>query len=128
MSQGRFGTAINCMDGRVQLPVIQWLKSQYHLDYVDMITEPGADRVMAEGLPDSIALVRAKVLISVNAHGSRLIAIVGHTECAGNPVSREEHLEHIQRAVQVVRGWDLPSVTVIGLWVNAQWAVEKVVA
>jgi hypothetical protein len=124
-SHGKFGTAINCMDGRVQLPVIQWLKDQYHLDYVDMITEPGADKIMAEAAPASIESVRAKVLISVNAHGSRLIAVAGHAECAGNPVSKEDHLEHIQRAVQVVRDWRLPSVAVIGLWVDGQWAIER---
>ncbi|WP_369522760.1 carbonic anhydrase [Guptibacillus hwajinpoensis] len=31
----RFGTALNCIDGRTQIPVTQWLKAHYHLDYVD---------------------------------------------------------------------------------------------
>ncbi len=30
MSQGTFGTAINCMDGRVQEPVARWLKEHYY--------------------------------------------------------------------------------------------------
>jgi Putative carbonic anhydrase len=37
MGEGKFGTAINCMDGRVQEPVINWMKVRYGLDYVDMI-------------------------------------------------------------------------------------------
>ncbi len=41
ISHGTFATAINCMDGRVQLPVIAYLKSKYVVDYVDAITEPG---------------------------------------------------------------------------------------
>ena len=35
----KFVTAINCMDGRVQVPVIEWLKKEYKADDVDMITE-----------------------------------------------------------------------------------------
>ena len=47
MSHGKFGTAINCLDGRVQLPVSNWMKMQFHLDYIDMITEPGPDKIVA---------------------------------------------------------------------------------
>jgi len=36
-----FCTAVNCMDGRVQLPVINYLKERFSANYVDMITEPG---------------------------------------------------------------------------------------
>jgi hypothetical protein len=35
------------MDGRVQLPVIEWMKRNYALDYIDMITEPGSDKIMS---------------------------------------------------------------------------------
>ena len=37
----RFAPAINCMDGRVQLPVIAYVKAHYSVDHVDMITELG---------------------------------------------------------------------------------------
>jgi len=30
-------TVINCMDGRVQLPVIKYLKERFDVDYVDSI-------------------------------------------------------------------------------------------
>jgi len=33
---GKFATAINCMDGRVQLPVINWLMENLSVDYVDI--------------------------------------------------------------------------------------------
>ena len=36
-----FCTAINCMDGRVQLPVIRFLQERFKVDYVDVISEPG---------------------------------------------------------------------------------------
>ncbi len=50
--EGRFGLAICCIDGRIQEPVASWLKEKYLLDYVDMVTEAGADRVLAEGPPE----------------------------------------------------------------------------
>jgi hypothetical protein len=58
VSSYRVGTAINCIDGRVQEPVAAWLKERYHLDYVDMITEPGADKVLATGSPEALTAIR----------------------------------------------------------------------
>ena len=121
----RFGTAINCIDGRLQEPVARWLKDTYHLDYVDMITEPGADKLLATGDAESLAAVRAKVDISTGSHGSTLVAVVGHHDCAGNPVTPEEHQEHIRAALRTLRFWNIPT-TIIGLWVDDQWQVHEV--
>ena len=41
--QYKFGTAINCIDGRTQQPVIDYIKQNYAVDMVDMITFPGAN-------------------------------------------------------------------------------------
>jgi len=43
MNSFRFGTAINCIDGRTQQVVIDQLKQNYNIDGVDMVTFPGAD-------------------------------------------------------------------------------------
>jgi carbonic anhydrase len=126
MATGTFATAINCMDGRVQGQVADWLKDNTGADYVDMITEPGADKLMAAGSLSQREALRAKVLISVNNHKSSCVAVIGHHDCAGNPVAKEEHLKHIRKAVETVRGWNLP-VRILGLWVNEQWEVEPVI-
>jgi hypothetical protein len=123
MAHGIFGTAINCMDGRAQEPVIAYLKLNYHVDYVDMITEAGADGALALDNYPVREAIRTRASISVNKHHSKLIAVVGHSDCAGNPVDAATHLEHIRRAVEVVRswGWD---VQVIGLWLDEQWTIQ----
>jgi hypothetical protein len=36
------------MDSRVQLPVIQWIKENYNVNFVDLITEPGMGGVLAD--------------------------------------------------------------------------------
>ena len=124
MAHGKFGTAINCMDGRVQLPVIEWMKKQYKLDYVDMITEPGADKAVSCGWYERIEEIKAKALISVNAHGSRTIIIAGHDDCAGNPVTPEQHKANLRDAVKTVLSWNLPLETVDAIWINKNWRVE----
>jgi len=60
----------------------------------------------------------------MSAHGSTTIAIVGHDDCAGNPVSKEMHLEQIKQCVQIVSSWGLSRI--LGLWVNERWEVEVV--
>ncbi len=64
MQHGKFGTAINCMDGRVQLPVINWMKSRYGLDFIDMVTEPGPDKMLSQGSPAQVESIKSRVLIS----------------------------------------------------------------
>jgi len=35
MADGKFGTSMNCIDGRTQNPVSQWIKENYSVDYVE---------------------------------------------------------------------------------------------
>ncbi|ASF37800.1 MULTISPECIES: carbonic anhydrase [Halobacillus] len=123
MSKREFVTAINCMDGRVQLPVIHWMQEKYDAEYVDMITEAGPTRYLLEGSPDNLEAMQAKVGISCEKHGSDIIAVVGHHDCAGNPVPREEKVNQIKQSVELVQSWGYQA-EVIGLYVNDQWEVE----
>ncbi len=125
MAHGKFGTAINCIDGRVQLPVMAWMKEQYHLDYVDMITEPGPDKILATESRE-IASIKNRVMISVNAHGSRIVLIAGHYDCAGNPVGEEEHKAQLKKAVPTILSWDLPLKDIVAVWINQDWKIEIV--
>jgi len=125
MATEKFVTAINCIDGRAHRPVRDWLKASFDAEFVDRITEPGADKALASGSADVIEAVKQQVLISVNAHNSKTVAVVGHHDCAANPVSEAQHKQDIGEAVATVQSWDLP-VQVIGLWVNSEWQVEVV--
>ena len=126
MSHGRFGTAINCMDGRVQIPVTNWMKSKYALDFIDMITEPGPDKMLTQGTPAQVESIKSRVLVSVNAHGSEIILVAAHHDCAGNPVSKEEHLKQVKECVKILQSWKLPVKNIIGAWINDNWTVEIV--
>ena len=120
----KFATAINCMDGRTQVPVGDWLRARTGALYVDAITEPGPVKLLADGLYlTRIDWMRAKVDVSVDRHGSRVIAVVAHSDCAGNPAPKETQLRQLAAAVKRVRGWR-PECEVIGLWVDENWEVE----
>lgn len=122
----KFGTAINCIDGRTQEPVIDFMKHKYGIDGVDMVTFPGVDGIiMSSGISDTIALIRKGVSISIEKHGSRIIAVVGHFDCAGNPGNREHHYANIGKAVQLVSSWNF-DVEIVGLYVNDKRQIEEV--
>jgi hypothetical protein len=121
----RFGTAITCIDGRVQEPVTQWVRDHFFVDYVDMVTEPGPDLAVAHGAPELVETLRHKVLISVDAHGSTVVVVAGHHDCAAHPVEKAQHVADIRQAVQTIRTWNL-SATLVGLWVTGDRTVEVV--
>jgi len=122
MSHGTFATVINCMDGRTQLPVNRWTTKKFGVDYVDTITEPGPNGLLAKGDAALTASIKNRVLISVKKHGSKTIVIVGHHDCAGNPGPKEMQVEHVKKAIEVVRSWSL-GVELIGVYVNEFWKV-----
>ena len=126
MSQGKFAAAINCMDGRTQLPVIDWVKQEYGVDYVDTITEPGPVRVLAAaGDTPQLQSIRHRLGISVKKHGSHRVVIVAHADCAGNPVDRETQTHQLRSAAATVLSWGL-GVQVAILLVGDNWQVELV--
>ena len=118
MTRSRFATAINCIDGRVQTPVLDWMKLHLNVDYVDLITEPGPDKALALAT-DAAATVFKKVRFSASAHNPVAVAIAGHHDCIANPESKEEHFVQIKDAVRIIIGWGI-RIRTIGLWVN-EW-------
>jgi carbonic anhydrase len=123
-----FGTAINCIDGRTQQPVIDYIKQNYGVDIVDMITFPGADGIFSnERRLVEASLARHSVSISVEKHNSRLIAVVGHYDCAGNPGDKSHHYVQIRKALLEIASWKIFAEKIIGLYVNDKWQVEEVV-
>ncbi len=120
-----FGTAINCIDGRVQGPVADWVKLHGHVRYVDMITEPGVDKELSQGKKEIVYALYEKIRITVEKHQSRIIVIAGHFDCAANPVSFKEHAEQIKKSANFVSSWKM-GVRVVGLYIN-EWNSADVI-
>jgi len=127
MSKKKFAAAVNCMDGRVQMPVINWIKEQYGVSYIDMITEAGPNKIISEDKDTpTIDSIKKRLKISINNHGADLIAITGHYDCAGNPTEKEEQIKHIKSSVRKMETWNLKS-RIIGLWIDENCEVWQIV-
>ena len=120
-----FATCLNCMDGRVQLPTIHWIKENYNVDYVDMITEIGMVGALSADYFEIDSIIK-KVRFSVEQHNSSNIFVVGHHDCKGNPIDDETHKKQIYRATKRLNRLDLPC-KVTGLWLSDEWRIERII-
>ncbi|MFA7685156.1 MAG: carbonic anhydrase [Syntrophales bacterium] len=118
-----YATAINCIDGRIQLPVIHWIKNNFGVDHVDNITEAGPNRVLAQQVEPNLTNVKYNLGISVFGHGSRVVTLSGHHDCARNPVPRDTQIAQVMEGIKTLKSWDFP-VRIIGLYINEDWEVE----
>lgn len=127
MNNKKFAAAVNCIDGRIQMPVINWLKKQYGVSYIDMITEAGPNKIISEDkYTIAIDSIKRRLEISVNNHGSELIAVTGHYDCAGNPANKEEQIKQIISSVKKMETWNLKS-RIIGLWIDENHDVWQII-
>jgi len=115
------------MDGRVQDAVKDYIKKNYQVDWVDQVTEPGPIKILAENTsPAIIENIKKRVDVSVNHHGSNVVAIVGHYDCAGNPVGKDEQILQLKKSEEIVKSFGF-SAEIILLWVEGDWqTVERV--
>jgi carbonic anhydrase len=125
MPQHKFATAITCIDGRVQQPISDWMKLNTNLQYVDLVTEPGPDKVLSSGPANLVEDILRRVAFSVRHHQSPVVAVTGHYDCAANDADKAEHFDQILDGVRVVLSRQL-NVRVLGLWLNEWNSVELV--
>ncbi len=122
----KFCTAITCMDGRIQLPVITFLRKRFKVENVDLITEPGINRILGEQSEKNlIESIFSRLSISVEKHNSVCVAIVGHHDCAGNKASRAEQIQHIKKSIKLIEQKYI-ELEIIGLWVDEYWEVNEI--
>jgi hypothetical protein len=113
------------MDGRVQLPVIVFLKDYFNVEYVDTITEAGPVRVF-DKISD-LAMLNSlynRVDISVDRHASQGLAVCAHADCAGNPVDDDHQQQQLQSAVISLRE-KYPNIEIVALWIDQEHHVHK---
>lgn len=121
----RFTACLNCIDGRVQLPVINWIRSTYNVDFIDMITEPGMDGFLVD--PQSnLKPVFDKLNIALDVHECNEIFIVAHEDCAANPTDFNSHTKNLKVATDDIKNF-APNCTVIGIYVYLNGEVIKIV-
>ncbi|MEK7766121.1 MAG: carbonic anhydrase [bacterium] len=126
MGSQRFATAITCLDGRVQRPVVDHLRRRYGFDYVDLVTVPGPEQALTEiaGLR-GVAYVRRNLAFSIETHASGLVALAAHDGCAANDADPDTRRAQFNEALELVRDWS-GGVQVLGLWVDEAGNVKEI--
>jgi carbonic anhydrase len=121
-----FAAAINCIDGRTHVPVIEHLTRAYAVDYVDMITEPGVCKVLAENKDEAaLAALKRKLEISVRRHGSKLVAVAAHHDCAACSEDKQEQTRALLAARDIVGSWGL-GIRIVLLWIDEHGQATEV--
>jgi hypothetical protein len=91
-----------------------------------MITEPGPIQYLAENTPTAInESIKNRLNTSITKHGSQLIAVIGHYDCAGNPVDKDTQLTQINNSIKTIKSWGY-TATLIGLWIDETWTVHEI--
>lgn len=127
MKQKNVGTVINCIDGRIQYPVLDFLKKNYEMDYFDSLTEAGPLKILSERT-DKCRLfsLKEQISTSIEENGSRFIALVGHHDCTDNQEERVGQEKQIDKVLKYLKKAYGDEITYVGLYVNEHWEVEEI--
>jgi hypothetical protein len=122
----KFGTLINCSDGRVQYPVMDYLKKSYDIEFFDAANEAGPLLTLTKKT-DKCRLISLKEQIrtSLEEHNSKFIALVGHHDCTDNPGDRAKQEKQMDEALDYLQRGFGKDLTYVGLYVNENWEVEE---
>lgn len=118
------------MDGRAQEPVLAFGQKKFSAKYADTITEAGLVGLLSKNnvdhvLPESI---KKKILISLEKHHSKGIIVHGHEDCAGNPVSDEQHKKDVLKAAKTIEELLQNNTQIIPVFVKRtekSWVAEE---
>ena len=120
-----FCTAVTCIDGRVQLPVIHYLTRRFHVEFVDIVSDTGpVGALVHDPNSERAGSMYRRTDVSIDAHTSQGLAIVAHHDCAGNRRPFEGHIEDLRRSAATLR-LRYPGFPVLALWVGSDWTVEQ---
>ncbi len=115
-SSPTFATALCCIDGRIQGPLADFVRTRFGVDYVDTVTRPGLVGRLDSG-------VEADVAISIRAHRSLGIVVSGHASCAG--YSGEESAQREACRAAAARLGELwGEMEIVPVWVALNGSVE----
>jgi len=92
---------------------------------VDSITEAGPVRSLSEPVDEMVSQSILRRVAVSRTHGSKVVAVVAHDDCAGNPEDETTQRRQLEEAVGFVAG-HFPEGLVLGLWLSRDWSVFEV--
>lgn len=123
----KYAIAINCIDGRIQEPVINYIKKDCGADYVDLITNDGIVNIVAGPVygPQFRKMVQL-IQSSRKNKKSNTIYITAHHDCSGNPVSDDKQKEQLQLSKTALKLHLTIDISIKALWVDENFEVFEI--
>ena len=124
MLNQRYATAVTCRNNDDD-PAITWMKTNYHVDTIDIIAGQGMIGTLAndpEGKTTQAVL--EKIMQSRNTHGSDLVAVIAHEGCTRDAASKETQYHYLNAASDHIYMTGYPG-DIIRLWVSISGTVEQ---
>jgi hypothetical protein len=116
--KANYGTAVNCIDGEIQQPTIEYLKKVWLVDWVDVITAPAPELLLSECSDNTgIRLINENIQASMAHQERRRVAVVAHCDCIFNTAPTQVKRGMLQGAVRHLRE-SLTDAEVVGVWID----------
>jgi hypothetical protein len=112
------------MDGRIQLPVLEYLSARFDVQYIDNITDAGPVGLAPTADSPAVKSIFKLVEVSMRLHASKGLAVVAHHDCAGNPVPGSVQMEQLQVWIKILAE-HFPGIQIIGLWLDEDFQVHE---
>ena len=112
------GTLVNCIDGTVQLPAIEYAKKIWNVEWVDVITDAAPERILSEakGL-EKADHIHDNIEASLCNQIKKRLAIVSHSDCDINTASDWKKIKMLRRAIEHLKSKHTDA-EVMGIWIN----------
>ena len=126
------GIAVTCVDARLHKETITpQLRDHLGVDSVYVWTTAGPEaRIMADN--HHLAALMDDLELLIAAKDAKVIGVVGHCDCAGHPVSDEQHVKDVVRSVAILQE-RLPNLNIVPLLAHppqeemvSVWEIRKI--
>lgn len=127
----KFACAFTCIAGEITEAVIDFMRKEYGVDYIDLITEPGINRVLANSHsipPILLRRFKKSMEISVNKKESKIVAIAGHEGCLDNPHGKQVQTQHLEECRRTIESFGCKGIEkIVLLWIRDDCKTVEVV-
>lgn len=120
------GTIVNCMDGTVQLPAINFAKHLWTVNWVDVITAAAPEKILSEAKDqETINRIFQNIEASLCDQKIKRLAVVAHSGCDINKVLDKKKKEMLCQSVNFLKD-RYEDADVVGIWIDGKEKASKI--
>ena len=120
------GTLVNCMNGTVQLPAINFAKQIWKVRWVDVITEVAPEKILSEAKDqETVNRICQNIEASFCGQQTKRLAIVAHSGCDINKAPDDKKKEMLHRAVDFLKD-RYEDTDIVGIWIDNKGNASKI--